>query len=435
MENLTLLEKTSKIGNEISVVQQCRKCGYPYGLDRMLGTCSKCDGPLEYIYEGNYNGKIYNTYDNLWKNMDLIPVRDPRNIFSLGEGGSPIIELEELSPYLNGATLYMMMDSDKNPTGVFKDREASIIMSRCKELNMDNLVFYSTGNTGRSYTHYAAHLGFTTYFFMPGQCHYKNTKFIKKNNNNFIIYVDDNYAEIAPFAKSFAKANGLTAIAPLHDRNEAYATVAYEQFRELPKCDYFVQTIASGMGPIGFLRGHENLIKFGLQTPDRIPRVIGIQSSEMNVMSVAYNNNRVSLDKKDLPAEFPSDLYEPTLNSTNPVNNYPALHNCLKKTNGLIRDVVPEYVDENAPIIVEAFRKRGIKLRTDLEKSILIGFAGLMKLSKEGQFSKGETIMMLASGRGKDTSKELYNPDAVISVGNCDPVNLMQQLNAGLSLS
>lgn len=396
----------------------------------MVSACTQCKGRLEYVYSGKYNGKTYQSHDNIWKNFDLMPLQDSRNIFSLGEGGSPVIEFEELSSVLNGARLFIMMDSDKNPTGVFKDREASIVMSRSKELGLDNLVFYSTGNTGRSYTHYAAHLGLTTYLFMPKQCHYKNTDHIKKNKNNYIIYVDDNYAEIAPFAKKFAEQNGLNVIAPLHDRNEAYATVAYEQFQQLPKCDYFVQTIASGMGPIGFLRGHKNLVKFGLETEDRIPRIICVQSSQMNVMATAYNNGKKVLLKEDLPKEFPSDLYEPTLNSTNPVNNYQDLYNCLQATNGIITDVEPAYVEKESALIVEAFKRRNILIRTDVEKSIQIEFAGLISLAAKQQFQKDDVILMLACGRGKDSSTNLYSPDAVINPATCDVLGLKEKLDS-----
>jgi len=398
----------------------------------MLGACPICKGRLEYVHSGEYKGRMYKNKGSLWKNFDLIPLGDPANIVSLDEGGSEIMEFEELGRYVNNARIFVMLDSEKNPTGVFKDREASIVLSRCKELGMDNLVFYSTGNTGRSYTHYAANAGLTTYLFMPRQCHYKNTRHIRKNKNNFIIYVDDHYNEIAPFARKFAEQNQFSLIAPIHDRNQAYATVAYEQFQTLPKCNYFVQTIASGMGPIGFLKGHKTLVKFGLQQENMIPRLVCIQSSQMNAMSSAYNSGKTVLTAEDLPREFPNDLYEPTLNSTNPVNNYPDLYACLRESNGLITDVTPEYVEHKAEAIVQAFRKRGIGLRVDLERSVLISFAGLIKLAEEGRFSEGEVILMMSCGRGVDQSHELYLPDMVISPRDCDPIQLKKKLTRAI---
>ena len=428
MEENIAIDRKANTERSVSITQNCVSCGAGFGLDLMIASCLKCKSRLEYSFDGYYNGDIFKDEDSLWRNFELIPLQDPRNIFSLGEGGSKIIEMEELSRYVNGARIFMLMDCDKNPTGIFKDREASIILSRCRELGLDNLVFYSTANTGRSYTHYAAHLGLTTFLFMPKQSHYKNTKHIKKNRNNFIVYVDDNYPQIAPFARKFAELNGLTAVAPLQDRNEAYATVAYEQFQSLPECNYFVQTIASGMGPIGFLRGHKNLVKFGLQKKEKIPRIICVQSSQMNAMATAYNSGKTILTKEDLPAEFPADLYEPTLNSTNPVNNYPDLYNCLEETQGIITDVDPAFSQAQSQPLIQAFKNRGILLRTDLEKSLLIEFAGLIKLGSEKKFEKDEIILMLACGRGKDQSSELYNPDAVINPLNCDPILLKKKL-------
>ena len=100
---------------------------------------------------------------------------DPANVVSLAKDGSEIVELPELVAVLRGARLFIKMDCARNPTGTFKDREALLVISRCKELVLDNLVFYSTGNTGRSYVHYAATLGLSTYLFIPAEYRYKQT--------------------------------------------------------------------------------------------------------------------------------------------------------------------------------------------------------------------------------------------------------------------
>jgi hypothetical protein len=297
-------------------------------------------------------------------------------------------------------------------------------------MGLNNLVFYSTANTGRSYTHYAAHAGLTTYFFMPAQCHYKNTDFIRRERNNHIIYVDDHYPEIAPYAKKFATLNNFTVIAPMHDRTEAYATVAYEQFQSLPECTFFVQTIASGMGPIGFLKGHQNLVNLGLQKESKIPRIVAIQSSELSSMSRAYNAGREKMTADDLPRSFPDDLFEPTLNSTNPVNNYPDLRRCLANTNGIITDVDPVYVKAKAPLLMDSFKRRDIVARTDKENSVLIEFAGILKLAEAGHFTKDDVILMLACGRGRDTSYDLLSPDLVVDPRKDDPIEIGNQLRS-----
>ncbi|MGH2414325.1 MAG: hypothetical protein ACRDEA_11695, partial [Microcystaceae cyanobacterium] len=161
-----------------------------------------------------------------------------------------------------------------------------------------------------------------------------------------------------------------------------------------------------------------------------IPRIVCIQSSEMSVMSRAYNSGRTTLTQEDLPKTFADNLFEPTLNSTNPVNNYPDLYNCLQESNGIITDVSPDYVKEKAQPIVDAFKKRGLSLRTDLERSNLIGFAGLIQLAEKGEFKKDQTIVMLSCGKGKDESTELYEPDALVNPQKDDPLALKQKLDS-----
>ncbi len=415
--------------NQITISQNCinLSCKASFDINEMLHTCKKCNNKLEYVLTGTYVGSD-KSVNNQWKNFDLLPLKNSKNIVSLNEGGSELILLDEISEYLGGAKFYLMMDMEQNPTGTFKDREASLIISRCKELGLDNLVFYSTGNTGRAYTHYAAQLGLTTYCFIPKQCHYKNTDFIKKNSNNYFIHVSDGYPSIAPYAKEFARVNNLVSIAPMHDRTEAYATVAYEQFEKIPNCTYFIQTIASGMGPIGYLRGHLNLIKFGLEEKEKLPRIVCIQSSEMNAMSKAFNNGKKELKTEDLSSNFPAKLFEPTLNSTNPVNNYPDLYNCLKLSNGIITDVTQSYVEEKSVILLESLKKRGICPRTDKENSLLIEFAGMIQLAEKNQFNSSDVIVMLACGRGRDTSDKLFAPDAIIDPRTENPIDLFKKL-------
>lgn len=421
--------QSAPAGRAISVSLRCLGCGASFGAERMLSACPSCGGALEYVFDGRYDGKTPER-DDLWRFADLIPLQNPSNIISLGEGNSAIVELGELSDALRGAKLYLKLDSQKGPTGTFKDREASIIISKCREERLDNLVFYSTSNTGRAYTHYAAHAGLASYFFMPRQCQYKNTQFIRKNSNNFIILVDANYPEIAPYAKAFAKANNLNAIAPLHDRTESYATLAYEQFQQMPQCDFFVQTIASGMGPIGFLRGHDNLVKFGLERREDIPRIVCVQSEQTNAMYRAYTAGNSTMTKADLPPTFADELFEPTLNSTNPINNYPSLYRCLKDSNGIITDANPDYVTRESRALIDALERRKLAFRFDLEKSLLIGFAGLVRLAEEGRIGRGDRALLLATGRGNDSSHELIAPDLTIDPAVDDPVDVMGRLAA-----
>jgi threonine synthase len=427
-----MVEDAQGIASDASPVTkrlECR-CGEVYSYMAMLSACPACKGKLQYRVSGRLTLPIADpaARRGMWRYFDLLPLGDRRDVVSMDEGGSAVVELPEVSDALRGARLFLKLDCVQNPTGTFKDREAALIISRCKALGLDHLVFYSTTNTGRAYMHYAASVGLTTYLFVPAACLYKHTASIMKGVNNHLIAVDAEYPAIAPYAKAFAAANGLTLIAPMHDRTEAYATLAYEQVEQLPDCQFFAQTIASGMGPIGFLRGHQHLAHLGASTPAPIPRIVCVQSSETNVMSRAYQASKPVITDADMPTTWPDRLFEPTLNSTNPVNNYPELAECLRTSNGLITDVAPSFVNDAAGILMRALERRGIDLQFDLEKSLLIGYAGLVRLADEGQFQHGDRILLLGTGRGASTTRDLLPADLVIRPSVDDPKDVFGRL-------
>jgi threonine synthase len=407
---------------------ECR-CGAQFPSTMMLRACSACGGAnLRYTVSGRWAppAGAPATRRGMWRYADLLPLDRLDDVVSMNEGGSAIVELPAVEPSLRGARLSLMLDAVQNPTGTFKDREASLIISRCRALGLDHLVFYSTSNTGRAYMHYAASIGLTTYLFVPAECRHKLTASISKGPNQSVIAVDGEYPRIAPYAKAFAAANGLTLIAPLHDRTEAYATLAYEQVERMPECDFFAQTIASGMGPIGFLRGHQHLARLGIHS--QVPRIICVQSSETNSMSRAYRAGKPELTEADLPAQWPTGLFEPTLNSTNPAHNYPELSETLRASNGLITDVPPRFVMAEAPVLMRALEGLDIRLAFDLEKSLLIGYAGLVRLANEGRFERGDRILLLATGRGASPSRDLMPPDLVIRPSADEPKDVYARL-------
>jgi threonine synthase len=408
----------------------CSACDTTLSFREMVTACPTCGGRLRYALSGRYRWPDRDVSPlSLWRYADLLPLGSRQHVVSMGEGASEIVELDELRDALHGARLFLKLDSQRNPTGTFKDREASLIISRCVELGLDGLVFYSTGNTGRAYMHYAAAAGLTTYLFVPAECQYKQTASIGKTPANHLIAIDAEYPRIAPYAKQFAATNGLTLIAPLHDRTEAYTTLAYEQVEQLPECDFFAQTIASGMGPIGFLRGHEHLVNLGVSTRSRIPRILCIQSSETNIMSRAYQAGAETLTPADLPDSWPARLFEPTLNSTNPVNNYPELRDCLRDSHGAITDVDPACVTAESGRLIRALSTRGIDLAFDIERSVLIGYAGLVRLASEGQFTPGDRVLLLATGRGIHSARgPILEPDLVIRPSLDDPADVFTRL-------
>lgn len=62
----------------------------------------------------------------MWQYADRLPPVDPRSIVSLGEGGTPVVDLTEAVGRELGVASLVAKAEDRNPTGSFKARIASV---------------------------------------------------------------------------------------------------------------------------------------------------------------------------------------------------------------------------------------------------------------------------------------------------------------------
>ena len=65
----------------------------------------------------------------MWRYFEMMPVRDPGNVVSLGEGFTPIFEANRLGDSLGSSNLFIK-DEGLNPTASFKARGLSAAVSK-----------------------------------------------------------------------------------------------------------------------------------------------------------------------------------------------------------------------------------------------------------------------------------------------------------------
>jgi len=347
---------------------------------------------------------------SMWIYFDLIPLSNKLNIVSLNEGNTPIIRVKELEKYLNNCKFYVKNEG-LNPTGTFKDREASYVISKAKELGLKRIVFHSTGNTGRAYMYYANKAKIETFFFLPLSCINKCDKFILTEKNH-IIAIDGKFSQVSKIAKEFAKKNNIVAVASLQDKLEGKATIAYEQVKELPFATIFAQTIAGGYGIIGYELGFNRLkLKHLLAKDIKFPKIFAIQSSNEDTISKAINNGLNSITEEDLLiSEKP---FENTLQSTNPLKTYELVKECINKSNGIITSVNAKEVKEFKYIFEDALTKNNIICDYNNEKSPYICFSGLVKLAREKKICKTDIIYFILTGVGRKHN-QTPKPEAIL---------------------
>ena len=125
------------------------------------GACPRCNSEWQearYDYPA-FGSMLSNMLTNrpfdLWRYKELLPIRNPSNVITMGEGGTPLLHGYNLGLMLGRPYIYVK-DERQGPTGSFKDRQASIAVSAMKENGITEAVLSSTGNVAISYSAYCA---------------------------------------------------------------------------------------------------------------------------------------------------------------------------------------------------------------------------------------------------------------------------------------
>jgi threonine synthase len=111
----------------------CTKCGASSERGGGANLCGQCGGPLFARYEvGSLDRDSGASRPRtIWRWHEMMPVEDPANIVSLGEGGAPLLRAERLGAPAGFSDLWIK-DEGGNPTGSFKARGLSAAISRAK---------------------------------------------------------------------------------------------------------------------------------------------------------------------------------------------------------------------------------------------------------------------------------------------------------------
>ena len=153
----------------------CSACGETTDPDAVQGTCPACGLVLFATYDldavrrdmpqPRFDGRPW----DLWRYHELLPVRDPAHVHSLGEGATPLLEVPQAMADAVGlaAGQLLVKDEGRNPTGSFKARGMAVAVARAAELGIREVALPSAGNAGGAAAAYAAAAGMGCHVAMP----------------------------------------------------------------------------------------------------------------------------------------------------------------------------------------------------------------------------------------------------------------------------
>ncbi|MBT8219002.1 MAG: threonine synthase, partial [Bacteroidia bacterium] len=150
---------------------ECHQCGQSYDPTLINSYCSKDDQPLIARFDlepSDPKDQIQKNLNSMWRYHRFLPLNDPMNQVSLGEGDTPLIELFKLGADYHQEKLWVK-DESGNPTGSFKARGLSMAVSKAKELGVKAICIPTAGNAGSALSAYCAKAGIEAHIFMPDE--------------------------------------------------------------------------------------------------------------------------------------------------------------------------------------------------------------------------------------------------------------------------
>jgi len=148
---------------------KCRECDREFAPTRLYA-CEECFGPLEVLYDLESINLDENSFrkrpNSLWRYHELLPIEDKTKMVDLGAGFTSLHECKRLAETLGLKKLYVKNDTT-NPTGSFKDRPATVAVSKAIEFGFQAVGCASTGNLAAATAAHAAKAGKPCYVFIP----------------------------------------------------------------------------------------------------------------------------------------------------------------------------------------------------------------------------------------------------------------------------
>src|SRR2546428_2478373 len=163
-----------RLGSHMSFVShvECTICGARHDAKRLLTVCEKCGQMLAVRYDlarvtaSLTKDALRLRAPGMYRFRELTPLDDVERPVTLGEGGTPLLELPRLAAHLGIGKLWAK-DEGQNPTGSFKARGLGMAITRARTLGARGFVIPSAGNAGGAAAVYAARCGLPCVVIVP----------------------------------------------------------------------------------------------------------------------------------------------------------------------------------------------------------------------------------------------------------------------------
>jgi threonine synthase len=270
----------------------CAACGKNYSSSKIIWRC-ECGNYLDLDFHPVPDIDSFKGKTGIWRYRSVLPLEDDANIVSFYESATPLVPVEIYGRRVLCKLDYLM------PSGSFKDRGASVMISKCKELGITEIVEDSSGNAAGAISAYCKKAGIKANIFMPaGNSTAKSVQ--ARAFGASIRLVEGSRSDCADAALKAAERCYYAAHAWNPFFIQGAKSIIYEITEQLgwKAPEYFIAPAASGSQIIGAYLGLCEMMEAGII--DRMSKIIAVQSENCAPLKF-YSEGRNMTDEDQKP--------------------------------------------------------------------------------------------------------------------------------------
>jgi threonine synthase len=334
---------------------------------------------------GLKRGDIDASRRSVWRYAKAIAI-DDKHAVTMGEGWTPLTCGE-----WHGAPLMFKLEF-MMPTGSFKDRGMTVLVSYLKSRGIDHVLEDSSGNAGASLSAYAAAAGMRCRILVPETASYPKIAQIAACGAD-VVTVRGSRQDVADMAMRlsseifYASHNWVPFFA------EGTKTLAYELWEQLgfKTPDNVVVPLGYGSNVAGCERGFGELLRNG-EIP-KMPRIFGVQAANC---APYFNAWQAGVDHL-VPTTVAPTIAE-GIASSRPTRVAEALRAVRDSGGGIVAVSEAEIVSA-----LGALARKGLYV----EPTSAAAGAGLTQLLAAGTIKPGESTVLVLTGTGLKASEKV----------------------------
>jgi threonine synthase len=356
---------------------------YPLDQPRWRGDSGGClnlgDAP------GLARRDIDSAVNSLWRYRRALLV-DAADAVTMGEGWTPLI-----SGYWDGVAVGYKLEFTM-PTGSFKDRGMTVLVSYLRSRGIAEVLEDSSGNAGASLSAYAAAAGMRCRILVPETASYPKIVQIAACGAD-VVTIRGSRQDVADAALAMSREIFYAS----HNWQPFFAegtkTLAYELWEQLGfrAPDNVVVPVGYGANVLGCDRGFSELLRRG--EIGRMPRLFGVQAANCAPYFAAF---RTGVE------HFVPSPVTPTIAEGIASSKPTRMREVLAPVRASGGEIVAVTEDEIVRALA-ALAKKGLYV----EPTSAAAAAGLSQLIARGAINKGENTVLVLTGSGLKASETI----------------------------